>query len=99
MVLENYLYLNSKNLDKPIYRIVSASRFIQILTSKQLTLVNPQKWDDPFENSLAVARVYVSHEAVRFLERTGVYGQCWTWHEDTDAMWRIYSPNKDGVRL
>ncbi|MDZ3810609.1 DUF2971 domain-containing protein [Klebsiella pneumoniae] len=27
------------------------------------------------------------------------YGQCWTENEDTDAMWRIYSPEKRGVRV
>ena len=28
-----------------------------------------------------------------------VYAQCWTRREDSDAMWRIYSPDKRGVRL
>ncbi|GAB2578183.1 hypothetical protein GCM10027066_20780 [Dyella jejuensis] len=27
------------------------------------------------------------------------YGQCWTKKRDTDAMWRIYSHNKDGIRV
>lgn len=28
------------------------------------------------------------------------YAQSWTWsEEESDAMWRIYSPNNDGVRL
>ncbi len=27
------------------------------------------------------------------------YGQCWTFTEDSDALWRIYSPKKNGVRV
>ena len=99
MASRNYIYLNQNNLDKPIYRIIPASRFVQMLATNDFFLVNPQKWDDPFENSLASARIQVGHEVGDFLKKTGVYGQCWTWHKETDAMWRIYSPDKDGVRL
>jgi hypothetical protein len=28
-----------------------------------------------------------------------VYGQCWTLQRASDAMWRIYSPNADAVRV
>lgn len=27
------------------------------------------------------------------------YGQCWTTNDDTDALWRIYSHDKDGVKV
>ncbi len=27
------------------------------------------------------------------------YGQCWTLTIESDAMWRIYSPNKNGVKI
>jgi len=27
------------------------------------------------------------------------FGQCWTRHAASDAMWRIYSPESDGVRI
>lgn len=28
-----------------------------------------------------------------------LFAQCWTFHRETDAMWRIYSPESDGVRV
>lgn len=28
-----------------------------------------------------------------------MYGQCWTFHSASDAMWRIYAPEKNGVRM
>ena len=26
-------------------------------------------------------------------------GQCWTYEKDSDAMWRIYSPDRQGVMI
>lgn len=100
MISLNYIYLNPADLDKPIYRIIPASRFIQILATNKSTLVKPKKWDDPFENALLLARLRLEQDCTAgFMAKVGGYGQCWTWHSETDAMWRIYSPNKDGVRL
>ena len=31
--------------------------------------------------------------------RDNFYGQCWSLTKESDAMWRIYSPNKDGVKV
>lgn len=31
--------------------------------------------------------------------RADIWGQCWTTHRETDAMWRIYSPDKQGVKV
>ncbi len=93
----NLIGLEDANLDQPIYRIYALGRFTTMLAAKQDAVVNPTKWDDPFENF--------------FLERTEImdnatggtiplrnlavdwYGQCWSLNADTDAMWRIYSPN------
>ena len=49
-----YLDINSINLDlnETIYRIFNYDFFIQDLIAKKLTLINPSKWDDPFENFL-----------------------------------------------
>jgi hypothetical protein len=86
-------------IDTPIYRIFPIGRFIQVLTAKELTLVKPKKWDDPFENALLSSDFIVGGETAVFSAKDSVYGQCWTLHRETDAMWRIYSPRKDGVRL
>lgn len=78
-------------MDTRIYRIFPISRFIQVLTTKTLTLVKPKKWDDPFENALLSATFVVGGETTSFAAKESVYGQCWTLHRETDAMWRIYS--------
>jgi hypothetical protein len=70
------------------------------MATNQLVLVNPDMWDDPFENFYLKADAYSAGEKISLASlRKGSFGQCWTLNEDTDAMWRIYSSDKCGVRL
>lgn len=90
-----------ENLDIPIYRIFSFKRFKELITEKQLVLVKPSMWDDPYENFILKTEVDCGNGEIASLEdlnRTW-YGQCWTENNDTDAMWRIYSHDKTGVRV
>ncbi|HJF26762.1 MAG TPA: hypothetical protein K8V79_00645 [Acinetobacter lwoffii] len=96
----NYIGLTEAELDQPIYRIFSLERFFQVLDKKQLTLVKPHLWDDSFENVLLKSEFKTaSNETAVFEAHDSVYGQCWTRHAESDAMWRIYSPHKSGVKL
>jgi hypothetical protein len=100
MTYRNFIKLDSEALDKPVYRIMPIHRLLQSLESKTLTLVKPKKWDDPFENALLASAFETSDgEQTTFAAKDSVYGQCWTLHRETDAMWRIYSHEKDGVRI
>lgn len=90
------------NLDSPVYRIFPINRLVELFNEKQNTLVKPLMWDDPFENLIfKQSAVLQNGVKVRFDSiREKFYGQCWTLNtEETDALWRIYSPNKDGVRV
>ena len=102
MIEKNILGIT--DLDTPIYRIFSLHRFMDLLASRMNGLVNPSKWEDPFENFFLLSEI-VAPRGERG-ERISMsklaedwYGQCWTFNADTDAMWRIYSRDKDGVRL
>ena len=102
MPYENYINLKETELDKPIYRIMSVKRLLQCLEEKRLVLVPPRKWDDPFENYLLSARVKLSatgETGDMYAMREKVYGQCWTQHRETDAMWRIYSSDTNGAKV
>jgi hypothetical protein len=68
-----------------IYRIVPVARLFELFAERKNVLVAPHKWDDPYEN----LRRRLEPEAVGYR----VYGQCWTLHSASDAMWRIYSPS------
>ena len=86
----------------PIYRIYQKKYFLQILTDKKDVLVNPSCWEDPFDNFLfKCTKVVVEPGKKVPLDQAakGVFGQCWTTNSENDAMWRIYSPGKDGIMV
>lgn len=96
--------LNLKGLDPdtPVYRVYPIDRLIELLRDKQNTLVKPALWDDPFENVVFQQTASLkSGQTVYFSNiRERYYGQCWTLNTDeTDALWRIYSSDKKGVRV
>ena len=76
-------------------------RALDLFSKRKNALVNPSKWDDPFENYFVRSRILglgFAELEVRNLQSSW-YGQCWTTLHESDAMWRIYSPGKDGVRI
>lgn len=100
MAYQDKLNIPEKDLDKAIYRIMPIHRLLEIFTINKLTLVKPESWDDPFENLLLKGEIIIDGErgSLQSLRDT-IYGQCWTLHKETDAMWRIYSQDKQGVKV
>lgn len=89
-----------RNYEVPIYRYLTFERLIEIITQNRITIFKTSSWEDPYENFLYKTRIkgpgyYASFEG--FLDLT--YGQCWTLRKETDAMWRIYSPNKQTMKI
>ena len=86
---------------QPIYRIYPKKRFIELLDTKTNVLVQPALWDDPMENFFLNSIVKTDDGELGSLESiaAGWYGQCWTTKEESDAMWRIYSHDKSGVKV
>jgi hypothetical protein len=80
------------NID--LYRTFGIERLFQLLTEKKLTLLEPSKWDDPYERALQNLVTGQNQQI-----KPGVFGLCWTLQGRSDAFWRIYSPNKLGVRI
>lgn len=97
----NFLNMTAEELDKPVYRIMPVHRLLECFQKRQLVLLPPKKWDDPFENMLLSAKVMLGDGEVADMQpiRDKVYGQCWTLHRETDAMWRIYSADKSGAKV
>ena len=96
----HYLGIDERDLDREVYRIFSLQRLLELLRSERNTLVRPSLWDDPFENYVlsAIGRLK-SGERFSIGFKDKLYGQCWTLDRDSDAMWRIYSPDRQGVRV
>lgn len=99
--MSNYLFFDqASGVDEPIYRVFSIERLLEIFTSKALVLVKPSKWDDPFENFILKSKMeFVDGEQADIAFANQIFGQCWSLLSESDAMWRIYSPDKHGVKV
>ena len=94
------LNLKDDDLDKQIYRIISFERLLELFVSGKNTLVKPSEWSDTFENFILKSKVRLrSGEIIQYNYFSRIYGQCWTLHRASDAMWQIYSPNKKNLRI
>jgi hypothetical protein len=89
----HHINLSEKEIAKPIYRVFSLDRFVETLEQGQLTLVRPSLWEDPWENYLFKFMHKNNIGKNKLLRWYGedLFAQCWTFHRETDAMWRIYS--------
>lgn len=101
MAYRDTLNIANDKMDREIYRIMPIDKLLQIFEIKKLTLVKPKLWDDPFENMLlnGVGKTSNGEQVDFSLLRDSVYGQCWSLHQETDAMWRIYSNDKQGAKV
>lgn len=99
-IMDNFININSKDRNKKIYRIEKLYRLLEMFDIKINTLVKPKLWKDPFENFICSSPFKTKRgETYKFPLRDCAYGQCWTLIPESDAMWRIYAPNEDGVRI
>lgn len=96
----NNSILGNLKPESHVYRIFSIERLFQLFKTNKNVLVHPSKWDDPFENCILSGQIEIaSGNKGSFGFKDDVYGQCWTSRRESDAMWRIYSPGKNGVRV
>lgn len=86
--------------DDKIYKILKQKYFFELFEDRKNALLAPRKWQDPFENVVLNAEVRnAAGERGNFFFHEDVYGQCWSRHTASDAMWQIYSDKKDAVRV
>ena len=95
---------NSKNdfeYDLPLYRVVPLNRLQRMLLRNQLTITLTNTWEDVYENFLlksAFQYGILKNQTLESYQDT-LYGLCFTLKRETDAMWRIYSYDKNSVRI
>lgn len=98
--MRNHLNIREDELDKTIYRIIPLEYLYDLFASNTNVLVKPSSWDDPFENLILKSKIRRPNgDIVEYGFHDNFYGQCWTLHKASDAMWRIYSQDKMGIRI
>jgi len=73
--------------DQFLYRIIRFDRLVQMLQTNLWHFAHPSAWEDPYETHITNS-----------LSNT-LFAQCWCRQGVSDAMWRIYSQDKLGVRI
>jgi hypothetical protein len=100
MKIKNIINLTKNEIDSYVYRVMPIQRFCELFRNAKNVLVRPSKWEDPFENFILNAPARLSDGTiVSFGFNNDFYGQCWTKLTSSDALWRIYSPDKTSVRV
>jgi hypothetical protein len=97
-MIEN-INLSDNKLVTPIYRIVEYERFIELLKMGSNCLSNPILWDDPFECLLQQIKLDKTWPSKIEYFSKFLYTQCWSFSQENDLLWRVYSPKGTGVRL
>lgn len=94
----------SNNIDENdhLFRYISLAQFISLIENRKLYLKKVKLWDDPWEapdNQLPFAKDDGSLINSESLIAASTVGQCWTYEKDSDAMWRIYSSDRQGIMI
>lgn len=97
--MTSFLNFNAREISRPLYRFTTFARLIELFRTKQFCLVRTSGWDDPFENLIVSARYKSKGGHMDSVLRHVVHGSCWTKKPVSDALWRIYSPDKLAVRI
>lgn len=90
-----------------LYRYVGLSQFMSFVETYSTTLTQVKQWQDTWEIPFRHVAVVDSSAPIGSGDITWrddpiyeqVYGQCWSLNAESDAMWRIYSPNKEGLMI
>lgn len=94
----------SDNIDRlqNLYRYMSLAQFLSIVENKKLFLNKVKQWEDTWEcpnDQLPIitdsGKKIISESSIS----SSTVGQCWTYEKDSDAMWRIYSPDRQGIMI
>ena len=72
---------------KWLYRIVRFDRLVQMFKTGAWHFAHPSAWEDPYEIRTTNAM------------SDRIFALCWCRDGVSDAMWRIYSPDRLGVRI
>lgn len=97
--MDNVNSIQSK--EEYVYRFLPLRYFLQLLDNRSLFFPRVSTWEDPYELFLFKQRfIDTKGMPINVLSLSeNIFGQCWTTQRDSDALWRIYSPDLMSVRI
>lgn len=102
--MDKHILTISNNIkeDDCLFRYISLAQIISMIENRKLFLRKVKLWDDPWEapdDQLPLIRDDGKQIYSESLITSSTVGQCWTYEKDSDAMWRIYSGDRQGIMI
>ena len=89
--------LNSVDENMRIYRFMEAEHLAEWLVTGKTRLNNPETWPDPFEK-FTRENFFPKTKPINY-ENGKVFALCFSRDGISDALWKIYSPSKNSLRI
>lgn len=90
------------NGETRLYRYLGLEALLAFLETRRTVLTNVNNWDDKWEVILSkIPNVDAegNPDPPLYSFHQELFAQSWSLVEESDAMWRIYSPGRTGLRL
>lgn len=81
--------------DMKLYRYLSLSQFLEFMEKRKIYLTNINYWEDTWEAPAEKIKL-IDNDNIRKKE---LIGQSWSMQDVSDALWRIYSKEKEGIMI
>lgn len=88
-----------ESFDLVMYKYIPLKYVLSMLETGKFRFDNIKKWEDVYENFVDKEEICLLNSKRDKMYGRVCYGQSWTEQEESDAMWRIYSPAKNTVRV
>lgn len=90
------------NLEDKVYRYINIKQFLYFIENNKTYLTRISSWEDTWE--APTRKIPTQHDNGKiefplYCASMDLFGQCWTLNKESDAMWRIYSTSKDGIKI
>lgn len=104
-IKDHMLHMNLNNLNDlseiPLYKYFSIENLEHLIKNSCLFIdkIN-ESWEDCYENFFLKCN-FMINDTLSSGDKliSGIFGQSWTTKEESDAMWRIYSKEKTGIKI
>lgn len=81
--------------DMKLYRYLSLSQFLEFMEKRKVYLTNINYWEDTWEAPTGKIDIRDRDS----IEKKELIGQSWSMEDVSDALWRIYSKEKEGIMI
>lgn len=102
MDFERFIIGEKLKPDMKIYRYMSFKQFMYFVEYNKTYFTRITAWDDTWEAPTTKMKTEFEDgklEVPLYSSGMELFAQCWTSKEESDAMWRIYSNSKDGIKI